>query len=141
MAVPEEVGVSTERLERIRPAMQNYIDNGRIPGFLTVVARHGKIVHFETIGMRDIENNKPIEADTIFRIHSMSKPITSVAVMMLYEEGHFQLDTRLCLDFIPEFKNMKVYNEDQTEILDAKRSGNHQTPSYAYRWVSLRLGQ
>ena len=120
MAVPETVGVSAERLERIRPVMQNYVDDGRIPGFLTVVARHGKIVHFETIGMRDIENNKPVEADTIFRIHSMSKPITSVAVMILYEEGHFQLDTPVS-DFIPEFKNMKVYNEDQTEILDAKK--------------------
>ena len=120
MTVPEEVGVSAERLERIRPVMQNYVDDGRIPGFLTVVARRGKIVHFETIGMRDIENNTPVEADTIFRIHSMSKPITSVAVMMLYEEGHFQLDTPVS-DFIPEFKNMKVYNEDQTEILDAKK--------------------
>ena len=121
MAVPEDVGVSTERLERIRPVMQNYIDNGRVPGFLTVVARRGKIVHFETIGMRDIENKKPVEADTIYRIYSMSKPITSVAVMMLYEEGHFQLDTPVS-DFIPEFKNIKVYNKDQTEVLDAKQA-------------------
>ncbi|MCG9133056.1 beta-lactamase family protein [Candidatus Poribacteria bacterium] len=121
MAVPEEVGVSAERLEGIRPVMQGYIDHGRIAGILTVVARREKIVHFETIGMRDVENNKPIEADTIFRIHSMSKPITSVAVMMLYEAGHFQLDTPVS-DFIPEFKNMKVYNEDQTEILDAKKA-------------------
>ena len=120
MVMPEEVGVSTERLERIRPVMQSYVDDGRIAGFLTVVARHGKIVHFETIGMRDIENKKPMEADTLFRIHSMSKPITSVAVMMLYEDGHFQLDTPVS-EFIPEFKNMKVYNEDQTEILDAKK--------------------
>ena len=118
--IPEDVGISAERLERIRPVMQGYVDDGRIAGFLTAVARRGKVVHFETIGMGDIENNKPIEADTIFRIHSMSKPITSVAVMMLYEEGHFQLDTPVS-DFISEFKNMKVYNEDQTEILDAKR--------------------
>ena len=121
MAAPEEVGVSAERLENIRPVMQGYVDDGHIAGFLTAVARHGKIVHFETIGMRDIENNRPIEADTIFRIHSMSKPITSVAVMMLYEDGHFQLDTPVS-KFIPEFKNMKVYNEDQTEILDAKNA-------------------
>ena len=121
MAVPEEVGVSAERLERIRPVMQGYIDDGHIAGLLTAVARRGKIVHFETVGMRDIENNKPIEADTIFRIHSMSKPITSVAVMMLYEEGHFQLNTPVS-EFIPEFKNMKVYNEDQTEISDAKNA-------------------
>ena len=120
MAVPEEVGVSAERLERIRPVMQGYVDDGHLPGFLTVVARHGKIVHFETIGMQDVENNKPVEPDTIFRIYSMSKPITSVAVMMLYEEGHFQLGTPVS-KFIPEFKNMKVYNEDQTEILDAEK--------------------
>ena len=120
IAVPEEVGVSTERLERIRPVMQGYVDDGSLPGFLTVVARRGKIVHFETIGMRDVENNKPVEPDTIFRIYSMSKPITSVAVMMLYEEGHFQLGTPVS-KFIPEFKNMKVYNADQTEILDAKK--------------------
>ena len=58
MAVPEEVGISTERLERIRPVMQGYVDDGQLPGFLTVVARRGKIVHFETIGMRDVENKK-----------------------------------------------------------------------------------
>ena len=120
IAVPEEVGVSAERLERIRPVMQDYVDQGHLPGFLTVVARRGKIVHFETIGMRDVENNKQVEPDTIFRIYSMSKPITSVAVMMLYEEGHFQLGTPVS-KFIPEFKNMKVYNGDQTEILDAKK--------------------
>ena len=120
MAAPEAVGVSAERLERIRPVMQGYVDDGRIAGILTVVARRGKIVHFETVGMRDVENNKPIEADTIFRIHSMSKPITSVAVMMLYEAGHFQLDTPVS-DFIPEFKDMEIYNEDQTEILNAKK--------------------
>ena len=118
-AVPEEVGVSAKHLERIRPTMQDFVDKENLPGFLTVVARHGKIVHFETVGMRDIENNKPMESDTIFRIYSMSKPITSVVVMMLYEEGKFQLDTPVS-DFIPEFKNMKVYNEDQTEISDAK---------------------
>ena len=120
MAVSEEVGVSAERLERIRPVMQDYVDKGNLPGFLTVVARRGKIVHFETIGMQDIENKKPVESDTIFRIYSMSKPITSVAVMILYEEGHFQLNTPVS-KFMPEFENMKVYNEDQTEILDAKK--------------------
>ena len=119
MAVPEAVGVSAERLERIRPVMQGYVDEGHLPGFLTVVARRGKIVHFETIGMRDVENNKPVEPDTIFRIYSMSKPITSVAVMILYEEGHFQLGTPVS-KFIPEFKNMKVYNDDQTEILETE---------------------
>ena len=120
MATPEEVGVSTKRLKRIRSLLQGYVNSGQLPGFLTVVARRGKIIHLATIGMRDVENSKPVEPDTIFRIYSMSKPITSVAVMMLYEEGHFQLGTPVS-QFIPEFENMKVYNEDQTEILDAKR--------------------
>ncbi len=120
MSVPEEVGVSTKRLKRIRSLLQGYYNSGQVSGFLTVVARRGKIVHFETIGMRDVENSKPVEPDTIFHIYSMSKPITSVAVMMLYEEGHFQLGTPVS-QFIPEFKNMKVYNKDQTEILDAER--------------------
>ncbi len=136
--IPEAVGVSAERLERIRPVLQNYVDKGNLPGFLTVVARRGKIVHFETIGMQDVENNKPVESDTIFRIYSMSKPITSVAVMMLYEEGHFQLGTPVS-KFIPEFENMKVYNEDQTEISDAKKkiTVKHllmHTAGFTYGW-------
>ncbi len=137
-AVPEEVGISAERLERIRPVLQGYVDKGNLPGFLTVVARRGKIVHFETIGMQDVENNKPVESDTIFRIYSMSKPITSVSVMMLYEEGHFQLGTPVS-KFIPEFENMKVYNEDQTEISDAKKkiTVKHllmHTAGFTYGW-------
>ena len=79
-------------------------------------------------------------ADTIFRIHSMSKPITSVAVMMLYEEGHFQLDTPVS-DFIPEFKNMKVYNEGPDRNLGREERGNHQTPAHAYRRDNIRLGR
>lgn len=138
MATPEVVGVSTKRLKRIRTLLQGYVNSGQLPGFLTVVARRGKIVHFETIGMRDVENSKPVEPDTIFRIYSMSKPITSVAVMMLYEEGHFQLGTPVS-QFIPEFENMKVYNEDQTEVLDAKRkiTVKHlltHTAGFTYGW-------
>ena len=119
MAVPEDVGVSTERLEEIAPALQGYVDKGQTPGFLTVIARKGKIAHFETTGMRDVENKKPVEADTIFRIYSMSKPITSVAVMILYDEGHLKLDDPVEM-YIPAFKDMKVYNKEQTETHDAK---------------------
>ena len=138
MAAPEEVGFSAERLERIRPMLQNYIDTENLPGFLTVIARRGKVVHFETLGMRDLENKKPMEPDTIFRIYSMSKPITSVAVMMLYEEGHFQLDTPVSR-FIPEFANMKVYNKEQTDISDAKTAMTIQhllthTAGLTYGW-------
>ncbi|MCG9129353.1 beta-lactamase family protein [Candidatus Poribacteria bacterium] len=145
MAVPETVGVSTERIDRIRPVMQSYVDQGNLPGFLTVVARKGKIIHFEPIGMRDVENSKPVEPDTIFRIYSMSKPITSVAVMMLFEEGHFQLGTSVS-KFIPEFKNMKVYNEDQTEILDAKNDIKIKhllmhTAGFTYGWGGKPVDQ
>ncbi len=119
MAEPEDVGVSSERLERIRLVLQGYVDKGQLPGFLTVIARKGKIAHFETIGMRDVENKKPVEADTIFRIYSMSKPITSVAVMILYDEGYIKLDDPV-ENYIPAFKDMKVFNNEQTETHDAK---------------------
>lgn len=119
MAVPEDVGVSTERLEEIAPALQAYVDKGQLPGFLTVIARKGKIAHFEPLGMRDVENQKPVEPDTIFRIYSMSKPITSVAVMILYDEGHLKLDDPVEM-YIPAFKDMKVYNKEQTEAHAAK---------------------
>ncbi len=117
--VPADVGFSAEKLDEIAPTLQGYVDKGQTPGFLTAVARKGKIVHFETVGMQDVENEKPVEADTIFRIYSMSKPITSVAVMILYQDGHFQLDDPV-EKYIPEFKDMKVFNEEQTETYDAK---------------------
>ena len=119
-AVPEDVGMSTSRLQRIAPVMQGYVDNGKIPCALTMIAREGKLVHFEKFGMQDIAAAKPIGFDTIFRIYSMTKPITSVAVMMLYEEGHFQLTTPVS-EFVPFFKDMKVYTKDGRAIVDAER--------------------
>ena len=119
-AVPEDVGMSTSRLERIAPVMQGYVDNGRIPCALTMIAREGKLVHFEKFGMQDIAAAEPVEFDTIFRIYSMTKPITSIAVMMLYEEGHFQLGTPIS-EFVPFFKEMKVYTEDGSTVVDAER--------------------
>ena len=118
-AAPEDLGLSTETLDKIAPALQEYVDKGQLPGFLTVIAKDGKIVHFNPLGMRDVENQKPVEADTIFRIYSMSKPITSVAVMILYQDGHFKLDDPV-ENFIPAFKDMKVFNKEQTETHDAK---------------------
>ena len=119
-AVPEDVGMSTSRLGRITPVMQGYVDNGKIPCALTMIARKGKLVHFEKFGMQDIAAAKPVEFDTIFRLYSMTKPITSIAVMMLYEEGHFQLTTPVS-EFVPYFKDMKVYTEDGSAIVDAER--------------------
>ncbi len=119
-AVPEEVGMSAARLQRIAPVMQRWVDNGKIPGALTMIAREGRLVHFEKFGLQDVASSTPIEFGTIFRIYSMTKPITSVAVMMLYEEGHFQLNTPVS-EFIPAFKDMKVYANHGDAIVDAER--------------------
>lgn len=119
-AVPEDVGMSTSRLERIAPVMQRWVDDGKIPGALTMIAREGRLVHFEKVGMQDVATAKPLEFDTIFRIYSMTKPIASIAVMMLYEEGHFQLGTPVS-DLIPAFKDMQVYTEGGEAIVDAER--------------------
>ncbi|MFL7791378.1 MAG: serine hydrolase domain-containing protein, partial [Anaerolineae bacterium] len=84
-AKPERVGFSSERLGRINAVMQRAIDEGKCAGILTMVARRGQIVHLDCFGMMDVEADKPMQPDAIFRIYSMSKPITSVAAMMLYE--------------------------------------------------------
>ncbi len=104
---PEAAGMSSERLERISKAVQQSIDDKRIAGAVTLVARHGHVVWFKAQGMSDREAGKPMRPDAIFRICSMSKPITSVAVMMLYEEGKFLLEDPIS-KYLPEFKDPKV---------------------------------
>jgi len=106
-AQPESVGFSADRLERISKAVQKDIDDKRIAGAVTLVMRHGQVAFFKAQGMQDRENNKPMRQDTIFRICSMSKPITSAAVMILYEEGYFLLEDPIS-KYLPEFKNPKV---------------------------------
>ncbi len=121
--VPEEVGLSSERLEHINKAVLAYVDEKKAAGFVTMVAHRGKVAHFESFGLMDIKSGKAMKPDTIFRIFSMSKPITSAAVMILYEEGHFQLDDPVS-KFMPEFKDMKVFvkkTEAGVEVTDAKR--------------------
>jgi CubicO group peptidase (beta-lactamase class C family) len=104
----EKVGLSSTRLQRISIVMQDYVDQHKLAGIITMLARRGEVVHFECFGMMDIEADKPMQPDTIFRLYSMTKPITSVAVMMLYEEGHFQLYDSVS-KYIPEFKGVKVF--------------------------------
>jgi len=106
-AKPETVGLSSERLERIGTAVQHGIDDKRIAGAVTLVARRGHVVWFKSQGMADLKAGKPMRSDTMFRICSMTKPITSLAVMMLYEEGHFLLDDPISA-YLPEFKNPKM---------------------------------
>lgn len=106
-AKPESVGLSSERLERIATAVQRSIDDKRIAGAVTLVARRGQIAWLKAQGMMDREAGKPMRTDAIFRICSMSKALTSLAVMMLYEEGRFLLEDPVS-KYIPEFKNPKV---------------------------------
>lgn len=107
MTKPEKVGMSSERLERLNGVMQGYIDDGLLAGTVTLVARRGKVVHFEAQGYRYAEEKLPMTTDTIFRIASMTKPITSVALMTLFEEGRFGLDDAIS-KWIPEYANPRV---------------------------------
>jgi CubicO group peptidase (beta-lactamase class C family) len=106
-ASPEEVGLSSERLERVSQVFQGYADERRLAGASGMVIRHGKVVWEDAWGLRDLAAGDPLEMDDIFRIYSMSKPITSVAVMMLYEEGRFFLDDPVGR-YLPELANLPV---------------------------------
>jgi CubicO group peptidase (beta-lactamase class C family) len=108
---PEEVGFSTERLERLKGYFEKQVEDRRTGGFQILVARKGKVVMHENIGMADIEADRPITDETLFRIFSMTKPVVGVAMMMLYEEGLFSLADPLAMH-IPEFANIKVYAGD-----------------------------
>jgi CubicO group peptidase (beta-lactamase class C family) len=104
---PEDVGLSTERLQRINQLVQRYIDAKEIAGAITVVSRRGRVAHFETQGLMDIERNTPMRKDGIFRMASMTKPVVGVAVMLMLEEGKVRLSDPAS-KFIPEFTNAKV---------------------------------
>lgn len=106
-AQPESAGISTERLNRIDKMCEEAVAEGQVPGIVSLVARNGKIVHWKAYGMAENEKNRQMKRDDIFRIASQSKAITSTAVMMLWEEGKFQLDDPVS-KYIPEFKNPQV---------------------------------
>ena len=116
IAAPDAVGLSAKRLERISTTAQEFIDEERLAGAVTVVARHGKVVHLEARGMMDIEANKPMQKDTIFRIYSMTKPIAAAAVMMLCEEGKLELNAPASV-YLPELGGLKVAEDADAETL------------------------
>ena len=107
---PAEAGFGADRLERIDRHFARYVDDGRLPGWLLAVTRAGRVVHVSTYGQRDMESGLPVELDTVFRIYSMTKPVTSVAAMMLYEEGAFELKDPVSR-FIPSFADVRVYRQ------------------------------
>jgi CubicO group peptidase (beta-lactamase class C family) len=106
---PESVGFSSERLERLHSFIQQVIDKKELSGAVTILARHGKIVDYRTYGVRDFASGAPMTKDTIFRDYSMTKPVTGVAMLTLYEQGKW-LPTDPISKFIPEFANLKVFN-------------------------------
>jgi len=125
MASPETVGVSPERLKRLDAALTKIVDDKQVAGLVWLLERHGKIVDFNAAGKRSVSSPDALQKDSIFRIYSMSKPVTGVAMMMLYEEGKWRLDDPVSR-YIPEFARLKVYtgkNDDGSPKLeDAKRS-------------------
>jgi CubicO group peptidase (beta-lactamase class C family) len=116
---PDSVGMSARRLERVRPAMQAYVDRGVYAGVSTLIARRGRIVHSEQFGWRDKEAQAPTSADTIFRLYSMTKPIVCVGLMTLFEEARCTLLDPLA-KFVPAFGGVKVLEADGTLVNPAR---------------------
>ena len=116
---PEDVGMSASRLARIGAHMQSYVDADEIPGAMALVARKGEIVYLDSWGWADRENRVPMRPDTIFRIYAMSKPITSVALMILHEEGHFLLSDPVA-KYLPELGEPQVMLEETNEATGEK---------------------
>ncbi len=109
-AKPEEVGISTERLARLTRVTQDHVDAGRLPGAVILIARRGRIAYYEAFGFRDRDKNLPMARDSIFRIYSMTKPITTTAAMMLQEEGRLQVYDPVSRT-LPELAQLKVGHE------------------------------
>jgi CubicO group peptidase (beta-lactamase class C family) len=107
-AKPEDVGMSSAKLQKATAAVRKLIKDGKVAGAITLVARHGKIVFFEAEGVRDVATGKPMEKDTVCRFYSMTKPVTTVAAMILWEKGRFQVDDPVS-KYLPEFKGVKLY--------------------------------
>jgi CubicO group peptidase (beta-lactamase class C family) len=126
-AAPADVGLSKERLDRIRPAIERMVSQNRLAGGIALVARRGKIAYFETYGMADKESGKPMQKDAIFRIFSMTKAVTGVAVMALHEEGRFALIDPVSR-YLPEFATVRVAVE-KTDPASGKRLLSHTVPA------------
>jgi len=116
-ALPAEVGMSADRLDYIDKFYERKANSGELAGIVILVARHGKIAHFTAIGYSDTEKRQKMETDAIFRLYSMTKPITSVALMMLYEDGMFQMSDPVS-NYIPEFRNLRVLRTPDASIDD-----------------------
>ena len=108
LSTPESVGFSSERLERLHTLIQETVDQKQLSGGVTILARHGKVIDYRTYGHQDVAAGTPMTRDTIFRAFSMTKPVTAVAMMLLYEQGKW-LPTDPVAKYIPEFAHLKVF--------------------------------
>jgi CubicO group peptidase (beta-lactamase class C family) len=129
-ASPDSLGFSHERLNRLDGAMQAEIDAGHYAGISEMVARHGKLVKFQCYGYQALGGSEPLREDAIYRIASMTKPIIAVAMLLLYEEGKWQLDDPVTT-FIPEFADLKVLKDGQLVPLDRPMTMRHLMASSA----------
>ena len=113
-AQPSDVGLSAERLARLDAGMQRMVDDGKLAGIVTILARRGKVVHVDTVGVKNVETGSALHRDSIFRIFSMTKPIVGAAMMMLYEEGKWRINDPVS-KYIPEFADLDVYIGDNAD--------------------------
>lgn len=125
-AAPHKIGLSEKQLGRISATTQKFVDEERLAGAVTLVARRGKVAHFEAFGMMDVEANKPMQKDTIFRIYSMTKPIAAAAVMILCEKGKLQLNAPVSI-YLPELGGLKVAKDPDAETLVVVESDREMT--------------
>src|SRR5690242_15875650 len=114
---PPDLGFSSARLEHLDRFYADKVRQGELAGIVTLIARHGKVAHFSALGSGDFEKHKPIQRDTIFRLYSMTKPITSTALMMLYEEGRFQMEDPIS-KYLPEFAHLRVLRNPNGDVTD-----------------------
>lgn len=117
----QSVGFSSAGLEKVTQRLQQHIDDGDIPGVVATVIRDGKVVYFEALGERDLEQSLPMTADTLFRIYSMTREVTSVAALQLYEQGKFKLNDPIKL-YLPEFENQRVLLDSESTDISQTRS-------------------
>ncbi len=118
--VCKRAGLSSARLARIEPWMRAWVDSGRLPGMSVIVSRRGEVAYEACYGLADIERDRPMTPETIVRIYSMTKPLTSVAIMMLYEQGRFQLDDPISA-ILPAFRDVRVHAGEGREPVPAER--------------------
>lgn len=139
---PEAQGFSSERLERLTAKLHGYVDEGKLPGFVAMVARKGEVVYSDSYGFQNIKDQTPIQQDSLFRIYSMTKAVVSVAALTLYEQGKFHLHDPVA-KYIPAFKNLKVYvsgegDEMVTEALERPLTIQHlftHTSGFTYHFI------